>query len=91
MIRRHKSSTAQSAGRSKLIRVTCVSQGQSAIVWDEPLTISADSDVSTEGLLVDAVNNSADGVFSVTVNGVLFKQLTREILTLIRSRRVTLP
>ena len=43
-----------------------------AITWGPAMDISGDSDVTTAGSLVTALNFGATGVPSVTVNGVLF-------------------
>ena len=45
------------------------------IVWNAATNISGDSDVSTDGTLVNAVNLGAAGVAATTVNGVLFNPL----------------
>jgi len=54
----------------------CGAAAQAApIVWNAATTISGDSDVSTDGTLVNAVNLGATGVAATTVNGVLFNPL----------------
>jgi len=46
------------------------------ITWSAPTGITGDSDVSTAGSLVGALNLGAAGVTSTTVNGVTFTPLT---------------
>jgi len=53
----------------------CGAAHAAPIVWNAATNISGDSDVSTDGTLVNAVNLGAAGVAATTVNGVLFNPL----------------